>query len=171
MPSPDLGSRRRIYQIIHDHPGLHFRELLARCRLAQGTLQYHLPRMAQDGLIAVSNDGGFTRYYATGRLRLEDRPIIDALRREYGRRILATLVAEGALPTHALAQRLGRTSSTVSWHLARLSEAGLVLRRREGQEVLYEIADAARVIHLYTLYRASFTDRLVDSLLGLWDSY
>lgn len=169
--APELESRRRILQLIQDHPGLHFRELLSRSRLAQGTLQYHLHRMESEGLVAVSPDVGFTRYYAKDRLRVEDRAVVAALRREYGRRILATLAAEGPLTTLALATKLGKANSTVSWHLARLAEAGLVERRREAQEVRYALVDRARVVQLYTLYRSSFMDRLVDRMLGVWDSY
>lgn len=168
---PDVASRRRIFQTIQEHPGLHFKDLLARVGLAQGTVQYHLQHLMDEGLITVSHDRGFTRYYAEGRLRAEDRPLMDALRREYGRRILAHLAAEGPLTTMALASRLGKASSTVSWHLARLAEAGLVDRRREGQEVYYALADRDRVIYLYTVFRGSLMDRLVDRLLGLWEGY
>lgn len=167
----ELEPRRRIHALVEAHPGLHFRELLSRLDLAQGTLQYHLRRMVDEGALSVSHDVGFTRYYAQGRLRPEDRPLVDALRRRYARLALAHLASEGPLTTRALAQRMGKASSTVSWHLARLAEAGLVERRREGQEVLYALVDRARVVHVYTRYRASFTDRLVDGLLGLWESY
>lgn len=167
----ELENRRRIFQTIESHPGLHFRELQSRLGVAHGTLQYHLDRLVDEGLIAVSEDRGFTRYHPKTRLREEDRRLIDALRREYGRRILAHLASEGPLTTQALSARLGRSASTVSWHLARLAENGLVQRERTGQEVQYSLVDGARLVHLYTLYRASFTDRLVDRLLGLWDAY
>ncbi|MFA5862383.1 MAG: winged helix-turn-helix transcriptional regulator [Candidatus Thermoplasmatota archaeon] len=168
---PELESRRRIHQTIQQHPGLHFRELLGRVALAQGTLQYHLHGLEADGLVAVSQDGGFTRYYATTRVRPEDRPLMDALRREYARRILAHLVAEGPLTTQALSERIGKAPSTVSWHISRLVDAGLLTRTRAAQEVRYALVDRDRVLYLYTTFRGSFTDRLVDRLLGLWDSY
>lgn len=168
---PELESRRVIHRTIQEHPGLHFRELLSRVSLAQGTLQYHLQRLQSDGLVAVSLDRGFTRYYTTTRLRPEDRPMIDALRREYGRRILAHLAAEGPLTTQALSERLGKTPSTISWHITRLLDAGLLTRTRVAQEVRYGLADRERILYLYTTFQQSFTDRLVDRLLGLWDAY
>src|SRR6056297_3760871 len=59
----ELASRRAIYQQIADTPGIHFRALLKDLDYAQGTLQYHLRWLADEGLLDVSDDGKYTRYY------------------------------------------------------------------------------------------------------------
>jgi predicted transcriptional regulator len=173
MPEPDLEleSRRAIYQEIAATPGSHFRALLDELDYAQGTLQYQLRWLADEGLIDVSEDGKYTRYYPAAEFDDADRTVMNALRREYSRRILAHLLVDGPLSTTELSDRLEKAQSTVSWHLAKLADAGLVTKERDGQRVLYRVSDSDRVRYLYTIHRQSFTDRIVDRLLGLWDSY
>jgi predicted transcriptional regulator len=171
-PDLELASRRAIYQEIADTPGVHFRALLDELDYAQGTLQYHLRWLADEGVVEVSDDGQYTRYYPAGAEFDEgDRAVMNALRREYSRRILAHLVTVGPLSTTALSERLGKARSTVSWHLSKLSDADLVRKERDGRSVVYEVSDPDRVAYLYTIHRRSFTDKVVDRLLGLWDSY
>jgi len=170
-PHFELDSRRAIYQRIADAPGIHFRALFEELEYAQGTLQYQLRWLADEGLIETSDDGQYTRYYPAADFDAADQTVMNALRREYSRRILGHLLADGPLSTSELSDRLQKANSTVSWHLSKLSEADLVKKRRDGRSVVYRVRDPDRVRYLYTVHRQSFTDRVVDRLLGLWDSY
>jgi predicted transcriptional regulator len=170
-PDLELPSRRAIYQRIVDSPGVHFRALLDDLDYAQGTLQYHLRWLTDEGLVDTSEDGKYTRYYPAEAFDEADRAVMNALRREYSRRVLAHLLSDGPLSTTELSDRLGKAKSTVSWHLSNLSEAGLVTNEREGRRVVYAVSDPERVRRLYAVHQRSFTDRVVDRLLGLWDSY
>lgn len=170
-PDLDLASRRAIYQAIVDRPGIHFRALVDDLDYAQGTLQYHLRWLAAEELVEVSDDGKYTRYYPGAEFEAADRVVMNALRREYSRRILAHLLADGPLTTTELSDRLEKAPSTVSWHLSRLADADLVTKERDGRRVEYDVSDPDRIASLYTVHRQSMTDRVVDRLLGLWDSY
>ena len=170
-PDLELDSRRTIYQRIADTPGIHFRALLEELDYAQGTLQYQLRWLADEGLIEASDDGKYTRYYPEADFDEADQTVMNALRREYSRRILAHLLADGPLSTNELSDRIGKANSTVSWHLSNLADADLVTKERDGRSVVYRVSDPDRVAYLYTVHRQSFTDRVVDRLLGLWESY
>lgn len=170
-PELDLESRRAIYQHVASNPGLHFRALLDALDYAQGTVQYHLRWLEEQGLIEESHDGKYTRYYPADSFDDVDQAVMNALRREYARRIIAHLVADGPLSTTELSDRLEKSPSTVSWHLSKLEEAGLVTKERHGRRVEYELTDPDRVKYLYTVHRKTFTDRVVDRLFDLWDSY
>jgi len=167
----ELDSRRAIYQEIADSPGIHFRALLEALSYAQGTLQYHLRELADDDLIDISDDGKYTRYYPAADFDEVEQTVMNALRREYSRRILAHLLADGPLSTTDLSGRLDKAQSTISWHLSELADANLVTKERDGRSVVYEVTHPDRVKYLYTVHRQSFTDRVVDRLLGLWDNY
>lgn len=170
-PDLDLESRRTIYQRVAANPGIHFRALLSDLDYAQGTIQYHLKWLESEGLVSTSDDGKFTRYYPTGSFDEADKAVMNALRREYARRIIAHLAAEGPLSTDELSGRLEKSTSTVSWHLSKLADADLVTKERKGRSVEYRLDDPDRVEYLYTIHRKSFTDRVVDRLFDLWDSY
>ena len=167
---PELESRREIYRAVRDSPGVHFRGLLRELDYAQGTLQYHLRWLVDEGLVEADDDGEYTRYYAA-EFEPDDRAVMAALRRQYSRRIVAVLAADGPATTSDLAERLDRAPSTISWHLSKLHDAGVVTRTRAGQSVEYALADRDRVMRLYTVHRRSLTDRLVDNVLGIWDEY
>lgn len=77
----DLESRRDIYAAIRAPPGVHFRRLFEQLEYAQGTLQSHLRRLADVGLVEVSEDGKYTRYDASGEFDEADRAVMNALRR------------------------------------------------------------------------------------------
>lgn len=167
----ELSSRRAIYQHVVDNPGINFRALLDDLNYAQGTIQYHLRWLADESLIEVSEDGKYTRYYSAAEFDEEDQAVINALRREYSRRILAYLLTDGPLSTTELSNRIDKAQSTVSWHLSNLADADLLRKERDGRSVVYEVSDPDRVKYLYTIHRRSFTDRVVDQLLGLWNHY
>ena len=167
----ELDSRREIYAAVRDDPGIHFRGLLARLDYAHGTLQYHLRWLVNERLVAREADGDYTRYYPVEGFDEADRATMNALRRKTGRRIVAHLATDGPLTTSDLSERLDRSASTVSWHLSKLTEAGLVAKERDGRSVYYSLSDPDRAKYLYTVYQGSFTDRLVDRLLGLWEGY
>ena len=58
------------------------------------------------------------------------------------RRVLDLLVSEAEASASWLAGRVPFTRQAVSKHLVALEEAGLVTRRKQGREVLYQV-DAA----------------------------
>jgi DNA-binding transcriptional ArsR family regulator len=60
------------------------------------------------------------------------------------RRVLDVLVSHGDASASRLAGQVPFTRQAVSKHLAVLEEAGLVSRRKQGREVLYQV-DAARL--------------------------
>ena len=170
-PELELESRRRIYRHVADNPGVHFRSLVEELGYAKGTVQYHLRWLVENGVVERSEDGKYTRYYPAESFDEQDTEVMNALRSEYTRRIVAHLASDGPLTTSELSDRLDKSGSTVSWHLSNLEETGVVEKRRDGRKVMYELTDPERVKYLYTVHRKSFADRVVDRLLDLWESY
>lgn len=171
MDEPQLESRRVLFGEIRSTPGIHFRELLRRYEFAQGTVQYHLRWLEEEGLVESSDDGTFTRYYPAHSFETTDKTTMNALRRTYSRRIIAHLASEDELSTATLSERVGKSRSTVSWHLSRLHDEGIVEKERDGRAVLYSLRNPSQVMRLYATYQASFRDRLLDKVLELWDAY
>ncbi|HEX2014512.1 MAG TPA: winged helix-turn-helix domain-containing protein, partial [Nitrososphaera sp.] len=59
-------------------------------------------------------------------------------------------------------ERTGKAPSTISSHLKRLREAGIIAVRF-GEYQLYKIADRELVTEVLSKYRQSLVDRVVDS--------
>ena len=96
---------------------------------------------------------------------------MNALRRKIARRIIAHLATSGPLSTAELGELVDKSPSTVSWHLSKLEDADLVKKERHGRMVAYQLVDPDRVKYLYTIHQQTFTDRVVDRLFDLWESY
>lgn len=59
------------------------------------------------------------------------------------RLMLLCRISQGECPVGELVAFSGLPQSSVSQHLARLREAGMVLTRREGTSIFYRLADAS----------------------------
>ena len=57
------------------------------------------------------------------------------------RLLLLCRLTQGEAPVGDLVEHLGQSQSSVSQHLARLREGGLVKTRREGTVIQYRLAD------------------------------
>lgn len=56
-------------------------------------------------------------------------------------RIVLALQVDGELPVGRLAERVGKSPTTVSQHLAKLRMARMVTARQDGQRVIYRLTD------------------------------
>jgi ArsR family transcriptional regulator len=84
----------------------------------------------------------------------EAAAMLAALSHEARLRVLCDLVG-GERAAGELVRSSGLSQSALSQHLAKLREEGLVATRRDGQSILYRIAnaDAARIIGvLHNIY-------------------
>jgi ArsR family transcriptional regulator, cadmium/lead-responsive transcriptional repressor len=75
------------------------------------------------------------------------------------RRVLDLLVTNGEVSASWLADRVPFSRQAVSKHLCVLEEAGLVSRRKQGREVLYQVAAD----------RLDQATRLMTELVAQWD--
>ncbi len=57
------------------------------------------------------------------------------------RLLILWLLSKDELPVNEIASRAGSTLQNVSQHLSLLKKAGIVISRRDGQTIYYQIAD------------------------------
>lgn len=159
------SARDRILEDIRRHPGSSGRDIQHRLDLGWGDVAYHLDRLARGELVRRER-GGWRDYYFARELTLADRRIFQALRSPAERQlVLSILQAPGASFT-ALVQATGMAKSTVSFHLRKLVELGVLADPRGESNGGFRVMDEARIRLLLTTYRASIADELVDRLVG-----
>jgi predicted transcriptional regulator len=171
MTEADTGNATR--RTIHDHvaarPGVHFNELVRVLDLAPGQAQYHLKRLTRADRVVAEELFGQTHYYPP---EFDDweRAALALLHRETTADIVAELLAAGPLASGETADRVGIARSTLSWHVARLVEAGVVQKQRQGNAVVLSVADTERTARLLNRADPSLPERLVDRFTRLVDS-
>ena len=166
----DLETRRKIYELIRKSPGIHFREIERRLKIAVGNLQYHLHYLEKKNLVKAEQDGEYIRYFPKDcQLDEIDKKILAFLRRRTSRRILVYLLSNPNANNKNVSDGIRLSPSTVSWHLNKLVETGIVEKRKEGRESYFKIKDPERVTRLLITYKESFLDKFVEGLVEVWE--
>ncbi len=148
-----LTRRGVVYQYVREHPGAHVRGMARDLRLATGDLQYHLFWLEKHGFVKTKKSGFYRNVFPTMVFREDQEVLLGVLSQKTPREILLTLMLDASMTQGGLARTLGHSQPTVSWHLHRLIELGVVGRRRAREGAFYEVtADRADVLTFVKSY-------------------
>lgn len=164
----ELETRRRIYAHIVDNPGAYLRELQRALGMPMGALEYHLLQLEKATLITVLHEEN--KRFFPARMDAVDKRDLSLLRQEALRRVCMLLLELGEASHKEILARTDFAPSTLSFYAAKLVDAGLVEKRKEGRESRYTLKDPARVHGLLVRYRATFLDRVLDGFLASFDA-
>jgi predicted transcriptional regulator len=90
-----LETRKKIYNIILKHPGLHLRELSRKTDISFGGLRHHLKYLKKNGYLTIKVDRRYTRYYAVKEVGKKDKELMNLMRQDIPRKIIMLLLCEG----------------------------------------------------------------------------
>ncbi len=167
----ELEGRRRAHELITAYPGLHLREVARRLGVDVRTAEYHLRQLEKHGLAKGVDEGGFRRYFprtADGRMELvdaRDRTLLGVLRRPIPLFVSLVLLTRDEATYGELAKEAGVSPSTLSYHLGRMEQDGLIGKRGEK----YVLREPERVARL--LYAHRPTEDLLDRFVDLWKDF
>ncbi|MEY7848437.1 winged helix-turn-helix transcriptional regulator [Natrarchaeobius sp. A-rgal3] len=130
-------TRSTIYEYVRDSPGTSLAEIGDETAVPMQTARYHLRVLEFENLVSRKNIRGRRRYFPIGS---ESDELDAALNDEATAAVLNALATEGPDSVSGLAETVERDPSTVSHHLDRLEEDGLVEREREGRSVVNRLA-------------------------------
>jgi predicted transcriptional regulator len=173
--APVSSTRDQIFLYISEHPGTHLRQIKRELNLAMGMTQYHLYALEKERKIVSRRAGFYKRFYPNLVFGDSQHDILDVLSQETERDLLIFIIQSPESTQKDLAERVQLSPSTVSWHMKRLTDAGLVESKREGQFVKYRIkADADEILKLLKGYHPTvwevWADRLADAMIDVSSS-
>ena len=172
----ELDVRKRIYRVIGGSPGLHFREIQRRTKLAVGSLQYHLDYLQKHHIVRTQTEGKFVRYYSVRNAPAWEsdaegsRDTMAFLRHASARKILLYLLEVKRANNEKIAARIGLSPSTTSWHLDKMVERHVLARSREGRKTYFSIVRPEEAKGLVVTYRKSFFDAAVDTFVEMTEA-
>jgi predicted transcriptional regulator len=137
--------RERTFALLREYPGLHVREVARRANLSEALALYHLDALVALGLLESRSDSGFRRFYPVkGPAPSDaDKPLLALLRQPAPLSICLLLLEVPQASHQEITESLGLAKSTVSYHLAKLRDAGVIVVGENGRGL--KIADRARV--------------------------
>ena len=182
----ELKTRRRIHSYIVKYPGLHFRELMRKLNLPNGTLRYHLKYLEKRGLITTKSEGGYARYYIINNIGNDQKKIFHLLRQEVPRNIILYLLSQSCASQIELSKSLEKHPKTLEFHLKKLLNRDIIEpapvnnegvhvellgpfkiidRSPVGKEIIYRLTDPYSTYHSVILYKKrSLNDNFCDIL-------
>lgn len=164
----DLPLRRKIVDTVAAHPGLHLRGLAEAVGVAVSTLEYHCYQLVRTGHLNTREAGGYKAFYPAEGMDRRDKDILYVVRHEAPRRILAHLLLHPGSTPKDLKAVLGISGATLSFHLNKLRDAGLIEEEPAGRTKLLAVREADRVANVLVSYRQSLTDQVVDRFASVW---
>ena len=121
--------RELVYDYVQTHPGEHFRAILTKLGLTNGTLIHHLQTLERQEFIKSERDGPFKRFYPTGRQFTEDILEINGIQKK----ILDEVAAQPGITQKDLAIRLHTSPPTINYHIKALRGVRLINIQRDGK--------------------------------------
>lgn len=167
----ELDARRQIYEYILATPGTHLRGVHRAVSLPFGQVLYHLNYLEKLDLVVVKKDGKFSRYFVKNLLGRKEKDVISVLRHEVPRTIAILLLFYKELSHRAILEHVTVSPSTLSFHLAKMVDAGLVEREQRGRESIYRLSDEEITTKTFIRHRASFQCGVVDRFVEVFEAF
>ncbi|MDA4123443.1 MAG: winged helix-turn-helix transcriptional regulator [Thaumarchaeota archaeon] len=167
------ATQRRILDYIVAHPGVHLRQICRELGLAMGDVQYHTQRLERDRRINSLRRGLYRFFYAATLFGDKQREVLSVLTLETPRELLLSMMEKPDSGQDELARAVAVTQPTVSWHLKRLVDLGIVARRQTGRNVTYSVAgeDAAEIATFIKSYHPTVWERWSSRLADIFIAY
>jgi DNA-binding MarR family transcriptional regulator len=165
---PGLTRRGTVYEYIRTHPGAHVREMARQLRMGTGDMHYHLFWLEKHGFVKTRRSGFYRFVYPTMVFQERQEVLLGALSQETPREILLCLLHEPTMTQGELARRLGHSQPTISWHMGRLIQLGIVSKRRTGRGLVYAVlADRGEILSFVKSYHSEVWKRWSGRLAGV----
>jgi predicted transcriptional regulator len=153
-------------------PGIRYRELLRLTGLSNGVLAYHLSALEKASQIRVDRQREIrtTRYYSVN-IPTHESDILRQLRNNVSRKIIKFILDNDLCTFNEIVEHLGKAASTVSWHLKRLKQGGLISIKYGGEYQLYQIMDRELMYDIISKYKRSLVDRVVNNYTEMVEEF
>lgn len=153
---------------ISENPGIRYRELLRLADLANGVLTHHLVALEKTDCIKVDRKKKVTRYYLPN-VSAKESDIIGNLRSNTSKKIILFMIKHDLCTFKEIVEHTQKAPSTISWHLKRLGDSGIVTTQN-GECIHYKLTDREAVIETLYKYKESFTDKIVNNYIDMIES-
>jgi predicted transcriptional regulator len=165
-------TRSKVLEYIDRNPGVHLRLIGRELHLAIGDVQYQTDRLEKLGAVTSLRRGVYRFFFSLRSMTSEQAGVMAVLSQSTPREIVLNLVSTPWSSQERLAQAVGVSEPTVSWHMKRLVKLGMVDRRQAGRYAQYRVTgDAAQIASLVRSYQPGvwevWSDRLADMVLAL----
>ena len=162
--------RVQILKFIQNNPGTHLRKIKKNLNYSMGTIQYHINNLEREQKI-ISKRKGFYKNFYHMEVNLDQDEIMSILNLESPRRIILYLLAKEPCNHREIAQGIGLSSPTVSFHMKRLAELDIISIKYNGKFSIYSIKNKEMLVPLLGKYSSSTWNIMMSNMTDLFSSF
>lgn len=136
-------TRARIYELVTESPGMYYAQLAEETDVTVETVRYHCRILADEGVVERRKLRGRQRLFPVS--MDDDEPeLAAAMADSAASDVLSAIERREPTTLSSVADAVDCAPSTVSYHLDRLEEDGLVSRERDGGSVRIRLRRATK---------------------------
>lgn len=163
------GNTKRVLQFIQENPGCHLRQIRQELKVSMGTAQYHLGLLEKAGRIASNRHGLFKYYFPVGIFQDNEKNLLEVLSHETTRDVLMFIIEQKNPTQTDIVNKIGVSAASISWHVKRLTELGIITEVKEGKYKRYQLrGDSKPLVALMRNYYPSLWDRWSNRLAEMF---
>jgi CheY-like chemotaxis protein/DNA-binding MarR family transcriptional regulator len=146
-------SRDSILSYISNHPGKHMRRISRELGISLSTLRYHLHKLEKDGLIHSEKQDNFRVYFASGKLKPEEKVLAHLLQQQRFRDIILILIDYPGSTSSDIAEKLSMSPSTLSKYIKILENRNVISFCLKSNKKIYCLNNEHNVVSFLKTYR------------------
>lgn len=162
--SESADTKSVLLKIIEQNPGIRYRELSRVTGFVNGVLTYHLAALEKSDRIRAHRESRMTRYYPP-QVSEKESSVLKHVRHAPIKDMLIFIFENDYCTFNEIVEHSQKAPSTVSSHLKRLKDAGIITVRY-GEYHLYRIADRELFSDVLSKFRPRYVDKVVDNFAG-----
>lgn len=155
-------NREQIFGYISNNPGSHLRKIARGLDMRLSTLRYHLDHLEKRGQIVSQKQNNLKIYFASGKLKPEEKALTQLLQQKRFRDIIMVLINSPGSTFSQIAEQLSMSPSTASKYINILEDREVLSHEKVGRQKRYRINDERSVIELLKTYKKLMTDMSYD---------
>ncbi len=159
----------KIFNLISRNPGLSLSSIAKKIRISVQLADYHLSSMERSNRIIGTKEEReyYRRYYIKDSgIGPQEKKIVALLRQEQLLRIVLLVLKKPNMQHKNLAEALGIHPSTLTHHISRLDESGILAVVTYGREKGYAVRDRKEITWIIRSY---IFDSITENFKEMWD--
>ena len=158
-----------IYQLLLKNPGLHQSKIAELLDMSAQLAKYHLLYMERKNLVVgIKEEGAYYRrfYVKDSEVGTDEKKYVDLLRQKHLFRIVVIILRNPGIQHKEIAQKMGIHPSTLTHHIIKLNDNGIVDVQTYGRDKGYRIHDRKKIIRIMRTY---ISNAITNGFKDIWD--
>jgi predicted transcriptional regulator len=164
----ELDLRRTIYKLLVNNPGLNLTGVAEHLNISIPLAVYHLQYLEKHNVIISDKEMGYRRYYTKDQIGTETKKILSLLRQDAPLQIVIYLLQHPYAKHKEILTCFSLAPSTVSYHLKKLVDKGIINEARDETQHGYKITDENTILTLLIQYNPS---KIVQQFTETWATF